>query len=85
MNSSELAFFPVGHTSFARRETGKCAFLFLASQSKFHLQNGITCYTILSLGETFKKTIDRQKVFKILAGAFGQGCPLLNNEQPKFY
>ena len=28
--------FPVGHTSFARRETGKCAFLFLASQSKFH-------------------------------------------------
>ena len=21
-------FFPVGHTSFARRETGKCAFLF---------------------------------------------------------
>ena len=31
-----LLFFPVGHTSFARRETGKCAFLFLASQSKFH-------------------------------------------------
>ena len=24
------------------------------------------------------------KRFKILAGAFGQGCPLLNNEQPKF-
>ena len=31
-----LLFNPVGHTSFARRETGKCAFLFLASQSKFH-------------------------------------------------
>ena len=84
MNSSELAFFPVGHTSFARRETGKCAFLFfsLAEQVPF-LKNGLTCYTILSLGETFKKTIDRQKVFNKLAGAFGQGCPLLNNEQPK--
>ena len=31
-----LLFNPVGHTSFARRETGKCAFFFLASQSKFH-------------------------------------------------
>ena len=68
LNSSELAFNPVGYTSFTRRETSKCAFL-LASQVGFHFQNGITCYTILSLGETFKKTIDRQKVFKILAGA----------------
>ena len=64
-----LLFNPVGHTSFTRRETSKCAFFFLASQSKFHFQNGITCYTILSLGETFKKTIDKQKIFNILAGA----------------
>ena len=39
LNSSELSLTPVGHTSFARRETGKCAFLFfLASQSKFHFE-----------------------------------------------
>ena len=28
LNSSELSFNPVEYTSFARRETGKCAFLF---------------------------------------------------------
>ena len=39
-------FNPVGHTSFARRETGKCAFLFfsLAEHKEFCLQS-ILCYT----------------------------------------
>ena len=58
--------FPVGHTSFARRETGKCAFLFsLAEGTKEFCLQSILCYTsLLILGETFKKTIDRQKVLR---------------------
>ena len=36
-------FNPVGHTSFARRETGKCAFLFLASQSTRNFACKVYC------------------------------------------
>ena len=41
-------FNPVGHTSFARRETGKCAFLFLASQSTRNFACKVYC-AILSI------------------------------------
>ena len=61
-----VLFNPVGHTSFTRRETSKCAFLFfsLAEHKEFCLQS-ILCYTsLLILGETFKKNIDRQKILR---------------------
>ena len=79
-----VLFNPVGHTSFTRRETSKCAFLFfsLAEHKEFCLQS-ILCYTsLLILGETFKKNIDRQKIFEITSWCeVGRVARCINNEQ----
>ena len=83
------AFFnPVGHTSFARYEkrVSVHSFFSLAEHKEFCLQS-ILCYTsLLILGETFKKIIDKRKGFKITSWCeVGRVARCINNEQPKFY
>ena len=79
-----VLFNPVEGTRRLLAEKRVSVHSFLASQStkEFCLQS-ILCYTsLLILGETFKKNIDRQKIFEITSWCeVGRVARCINNEQ----